>query len=87
MFLRVVNSFWYLAFLRTLTSVTICNIGLIRLHLVLRSLSGMKYSLLALWAAQAAALAKPKPQRPLSFKKDGTFQIAIFEDLHYGEGQ
>ena len=24
--------------------------------------------------------------QPLRFTKDGTFQISIFEDLHYGEG-
>jgi len=25
--------------------------------------------------------------RPLRFAKDGTFQISIFEDLHYGESE
>jgi hypothetical protein len=24
--------------------------------------------------------------RPLRFTQDGTFQISVFEDLHYGEG-
>jgi hypothetical protein len=27
----------------------------------------------------------PKTQ-PLYFAQDGTFQISVFEDLHYGEG-
>lgn len=32
---------------------------------------------------------KPSPGlgRPLRFTKDGTFQISIFEDLHYGESK
>lgn len=38
-------------------------------------------------AAPALALAKSQRQRPLTFSEDGTFQIAIFEDLHYGEGE
>ncbi|KAK3312989.1 Metallo-dependent phosphatase-like protein [Apodospora peruviana] len=28
---------------------------------------------------------KAKPRGPLTFKRDGTFQISIFEDLHFGE--
>ncbi|KAH8179483.1 calcineurin-like phosphoesterase domain-containing protein [Sarocladium implicatum] len=39
----------------------------------------------ALLAAEASALSKPKARRPLTFSEDGTFQIAIFADLHYGE--
>lgn len=36
-------------------------------------------------------LSKNRPQgqawEPLRFGKDGTFQISVFEDLHYGEGK
>jgi hypothetical protein len=35
--------------------------------------------------AGAAAIAIP--QQPLRFTKEGTFQISLFSDLHYGEGQ
>lgn len=27
------------------------------------------------------------PGQPLTFNRDGTFQISIIEDLHYGEGK
>jgi hypothetical protein len=47
----------------------------------------MKVTIWALLATQAAALGKPKHKKPLKFSKGGTFQIAIFEDLHYGEGK
>ncbi|KFA50099.1 hypothetical protein S40293_06375 [Stachybotrys chartarum IBT 40293] len=41
-------------------------------------------SLINFLALPAAALAN-LPGRPLTFRDDGTFRIAIFEDLHYGE--
>lgn len=40
---------------------------------------------LASWALHT--FAAPLTTKPtLRFAKDGTFQISIFEDLHYGEG-
>jgi hypothetical protein len=38
----------------------------------------------------AICVAAPAPEysqfsRPLRFEQDGTFQISIFEDLHFGE--
>lgn len=34
--------------------------------------------------ASATALAIPQPLR---FTKEGTFQLSVFSDLHYGEGR
>ncbi|KAF5004618.1 hypothetical protein FDECE_8893 [Fusarium decemcellulare] len=33
-----------------------------------------------------AAVSRRRPNEDLTFGRDGTFQISIFEDLHYGEG-
>lgn len=44
-------------------------------------------SLLGTLAFVAAASAQNGPGKPLTFREDGTFRIAIFEDLHYGEGE
>lgn len=34
----------------------------------------------------AAPTKQPMNSKPLRFTSEGTFQIAIFEDLHFGEG-
>lgn len=52
---------------------------------IFKMLATLKFVALALLAVDASALSKPKVRRPLTFSQDGTFQIAIFEDLHYGE--
>lgn len=33
------------------------------------------------------AVSSGSPFGPLKFRKDGTFQISIFEDLHFGESK
>ena len=43
-------------------------------------------SLLALPVVALALEGENGPGRPLTFRCDGTFQISIIEDLHYGEG-
>ncbi|KAJ5732376.1 hypothetical protein N7493_003857 [Penicillium malachiteum] len=42
-------------------------------------------ALTALFAAPSLQSAIPKKFSPLKFAKDGTFQIAVLEDLHFGE--
>ncbi|KAJ1335968.1 metallophosphoesterase [Microdochium nivale] len=53
------------------------------------TLAAVAAAILAL--APAATLAAPSSSpggsRVLKFKPDGTFQISIFEDMHYGEGK
>ena len=38
-----------------------------------------------IYSAFAAAAVAAPAHKPLVFNADGTFQISIFEDLHFGE--
>ncbi len=49
----------------------------------------MRFAPLSLLLALAAGVPLEAPsaasRRPLTFGKDGNFQISVFEDLHFGE--
>lgn len=44
-------------------------------------------SLQGVLPARYAASNSSSPLGPLKFREDGTFQISIFEDLHFGESK
>lgn len=44
-------------------------------------------SKLVFWRRQSDISAADQAFGPLQFQPDGTFQLSIFEDLHFGEGQ
>ena len=44
------------------------------------------FILFACWALAGVVPHGKTFNEPLRFTKDGTFQISIFEDLHFGEG-
>lgn len=43
-------------------------------------------SKLVFWRRQSDSSAADQAVGPLQFQPDGTFQLSIFEDLHFGEG-
>lgn len=60
---------------------------------VMRIASGLAVSLLAplgtAWPLSFNSIIKKRAAgfTPLRFTSDGTFQISVFNDLHYGEGE
>lgn len=49
--------------------------------------TGLPLCKIVFWRRQSDSSAVDQAFGPLQFQPDGTFQLSIFEDLHFGEGE